>query len=646
MSARSRSVRTEIVAGFATLILAFGSVAAYSHRLQTRAVESMRLANEGYLRLTLLLDEVRVNQGVFNTLLDRLPDERDRVNSRTWIAAARRTRRAKIAQCRTLALASLRGPHDPEDARLLGRAVADLEAIDRTYEQDEPAFDALFQALGRADMEALARIQEDRLLVREGAAEDALRGLTRDFQRRVQTLSDEAEARQHRSAQLTLVATAVACALGLATTLNARRSLQPLALLRDRARAVARGDLGPASVPARPDEIGELAGEFERMVSAIRGRDAALRSANVEIQAAERHLEQVVASLRAAVMVVRPDGTIATANAAAEGMAAQALSGARYAATVFGRDARVAESVRTVALGLGVASGFEAVPLGERAFDLTVAPFVERGERAGALVVADDVTEREQAKARWIQAERLAAIGRMAAHVTHEVRNPLSSMALNAEMLADEVEALGEPGREPVRLVRAIQKEIDRLTGITEEYLRVARLPRPRLEREDVADVVGASLGFVAAEMTAGGVEVALEVGPSVPAAMLDEAQVRQALLNLFRNAREAMDAARAEHRRLSVRVVAAGAGVEIAVSDSGPGFAPDARGHLFELFFTTKERGTGLGLPLTREIVVAHGGTIRAEAASAAEGGGARFVIWLPAVGARGREETGSDAA
>jgi len=89
---------------------------------------------------------------------------------------------------------------------------------------------------------------------------------------------------------------------------------------------------------------------------------------------------------------------------------------------------------------------------------------------------------------------------------------------------------------------------------------------------------------------------------------------------------------------------------VEIVVADSGPGFAPDARGHLFELFFTTKERGTGLGLPLTREILVAHGGTICAEPARADEGGGARFVLWLPGPVVReahrdGRE-SGSDAA
>ncbi len=611
----------------------------------------MRLA-ESYLRLALALDEVRGNQDVLNTLLDRLPDERDRVGSRTWIALARRTRRGRIAQCRTLAQDSRRRVRDPVDAGLLRGTIRSLATIDGTYEADEPAFDTLFQLLMTAGGGGeAARDAKDRLLVREGIAEDALRTLTRDFQQRVQTLSDEAETQQHRSAQLTLVAAAVACVLGFATAINAGRALHPLALLRDRARAVAQGDLAPVDVPARLDEIGELAREFERMVEAVRGRDASLRHANVEIQAAERHLEQVVGSLRAAVMVVRPDGTIATANAAAVRLGqSQTHEGGTYEETVYGTDRAVVTAVRSVAGGVSESvASFQAVTLGTRVFDVTVVPFVERGERAGALVVADDVTEREQAKAQWLQAERLAAIGRMAAHVTHEVRNPLSSMALNAEMLLDEVNALGPAGRESARLAAAIQREIDRLTGITEEYLRVARLPRPRLEREDVGDVLAATVSFVAAEMAQAGVDLTLEVAKEIPTVLLDEGQIRQAMLNLLRNAREAMEATRTASRKLRVTAGPKGDGVEITVTDSGPGFQADTHGRLFELFFTTKERGTGLGLPLTREIVAAHGGTIRADPAAPEDGGGARFVIWLPATAHDGRgvtSETAHDAA
>src|SRR5205085_256257 len=148
---------------------------------------------------------------------------------------------------------------------------------------------------------------------------------------------------------------------------------------------------------------------------------------------------------------------------------------------------------------------------------------------------ARDVALRE-ANEKRLQAERLAAVGRMAAHVTHEVRNPLSSMALNAEMLGDELDAIGDPGRESRRLVHSIQREIDRLTSLTEEYLRVARLPAPRLQREDLASLVDDTLVFVAQEMSVAGVAVERVVGTAIPPVRVDESQLRQALLNLLRN--------------------------------------------------------------------------------------------------------------
>ena len=113
-----------------------------------------------------------------------------------------------------------------------------------------------------------------------------------------------------------------------------------------------------------------------------------------------------------------------------------------------------------------------AVPVGEEGDDVVnalVTPFAgTNDEGAGSvLVVAEDVTEELATKARLIHTERLAAIGRMAAHVTHEVRNPLSSIGLNVEMLEEELEGAGP---ETIALMRAITREIDRLTGITEEY--------------------------------------------------------------------------------------------------------------------------------------------------------------------------------
>jgi signal transduction histidine kinase len=116
-----------------------------------------------------------------------------------------------------------------------------------------------------------------------------------------------------------------------------------------------------------------------------------------------------------------------------------------------------------------------------------------------------------------------------------------------------------------------------------------------------------------------------VEVDEDLPLVAIDEPQIRQALLNLLRNAREAM----AGGGRASIEATGDGDGVRIRVRDEGPGIPPASRDRIFDIFYTTKERGSGLGLPLTQQIVVAHGGRIRCEAGA---GGGTTFEMWLPA--------------
>lgn len=232
-----------------------------------------------------------------------------------------------------------------------------------------------------------------------------------------------------------------------------------------------------------------------------------------------------------------------------------------------------------------------------------------------------------QLRAEQLQNERLVAIGRMAAHVTHEVRNPLSSIGLNVELLRDELQSAAELDVEEAReLLSAIQGEIDRLTAITEEYLRLARLPQPALHAEDVGGIVREVTRFVTPELEAAGHTLRLELEPELPPVRVDEGQLRQALLNLLRNAREAMTDP--GEVRCVVRRPSTEARVEILVGDEGVGIPDDVRARIFELFFTTKERGTGLGLALTKQIVAAHEGEIRCEAGA---GGGTDFVIAIP---------------
>jgi len=243
-------------------------------------------------------------------------------------------------------------------------------------------------------------------------------------------------------------------------------------------------------------------------------------------------------------------------------------------------------------------------------------------ERMVRALVAREDSLRE-AQARLLQSERLAAIGRMAAHVSHEVRNPLSSIGLNVELLEEELGP--EASVETRELLAAVRSEIDRLGAVTEEYLRVARLPNPHLLPEHVNDVVRGAAQLLRPELAAAQVSLVLDLQEDLPLCAMDEAQMRQVLINLLKNAREAMSSGGSI--RISSR--SAAGGVELCISDDGMGMDDEQKDRIFDLFYTTKQRGSGLGLPLTQQIVVAHRGQIRCESAP---GQGTEFTLFLPA--------------
>jgi signal transduction histidine kinase len=244
-------------------------------------------------------------------------------------------------------------------------------------------------------------------------------------------------------------------------------------------------------------------------------------------------------------------------------------------------------------------------------------------ERSTTYAVGIDVTDEDEILRRLLRSERLAAVGTLAAGLAHEVRNPLNSASLQLTLLERRLDRGDEPAA-VLPIAEIIKSEIDRLDRLVREFLAFAQ-PRPLEPRPvDIAELFSAVASLIAPEAETVHVSIGIDVTTGTPAARGEAERLRQVLLNLTRNAIEAMSD-KGGRLRLSARRAGA-AEVEIAVEDDGPGFGEDLP--VFDAFFTTKSHGTGLGLAIVHRIVADHGGTIRVES----HPGRTCFTLSLPA--------------
>jgi two-component system NtrC family sensor kinase len=229
------------------------------------------------------------------------------------------------------------------------------------------------------------------------------------------------------------------------------------------------------------------------------------------------------------------------------------------------------------------------------------------------------VQEREE---EMLRAARLAMVGKMAAQIAHEVRNPLSSISLNTELLGDE---LGDDAGEARELCSKILAEVNRLTEVTETYLGL-RGGQPRLAKESLNAIIDDLVGFVRNDLATRQVELTTSLDPDDPTGYIDANQIRQCLINLVRNAADAVSANGGGSVVLRTR--SDRGRVEIAIEDNGVGIADDVMPRLFDPFFSTKKGGSGLGLALTQQIIRDHGGEIHV---ASRVGRGTTFTLSVP---------------
>ncbi len=250
-----------------------------------------------------------------------------------------------------------------------------------------------------------------------------------------------------------------------------------------------------------------------------------------------------------------------------------------------------------------------------------------RRDRQAAAVIRAQVETISAARARLVQSEKLAALGQLATAIAHEVRNPLAVIRSAAQGLS---EAAAPGDAEAQRACTFITAEIDRLSNVISSLLAFARPPQLAPRAVPVAALFDRALLLAADDLAESGVRVRRDAA-DVPAVHADPDLVCQVLLGLLANAAEVVPAG----GEIALEARPADGAVELAVADSGPGVAPELRERVFEPFFTTRPRGTGLGLAVARQIVEAHGGRI---AVADRPGGGARFVIRLPIASAAAR--------
>jgi signal transduction histidine kinase len=221
--------------------------------------------------------------------------------------------------------------------------------------------------------------------------------------------------------------------------------------------------------------------------------------------------------------------------------------------------------------------------------------------------VIERTAELQKTRDALIRTERIAAVGQVAAGVTHEIKNPLNSLAINTQMLIKDLSADFEEDSSLLKSASLIKHEINRINNILEEFVKYAKFPEPKFFENNINQVIEEVADLISDNAKESGVDINLSLQDDIPILNIDARQFKEIFLNLFQNAIKAMK----DSGRLEIRSQINDDNVIIDVTDTGEGVPEGNLDRIFTPFFSTREGGLGLGLPIVKRIIESHGGEI-----------------------------------
>ena len=427
---------------------------------------------------------------------------------------------------------------------------------------------------------------------------------------------------------------------------------RPVEALADAMDLIASGDYGHRVEASATDELGDLVRSFNRMASDLESSRHALvestlqlSAANAAVEARRGELETMLETIPNGVATLSPDRRVLLANRALSEMmdpgGQRHFLGATIDTLVPAEIAEVLDRLIRRSHRMGTASA-EMELSASPAHSLTISNLLatvalletstERGrEHHGYVLVLENATE-------LLRAQKQSAWKEVARRVAHEIKNPLTPIALSAEQtlrhvgrLEETLDGHGIASNSPAvirRCSETIAASVESMRSLVDQFSALAEFPTAQPRPADLNTIVENALALFAGRLQ--GIRLLRRLAPDLPLVLVDPEALKRALSNLIDNAAEAMQSSLLRELHLSTALLPNGL-VELAIADTGSGLTDEMRERLFLPYFSTKQRGTGLGLAIAAKIIQEHQGTIRAEKNRPA---GARFLIELrPAV-------------